>query len=122
MRKNGKPSELRLYSLRKFFRKHAGQAGFENVQFWMGHVVQAGQEEHYRPRDVEFHRKLYAEKAMSFLRLEQPTPTETEKVIEDLRAQLAERNGTVRELQGRIQLTEQKLAELEKLIKEALES
>ncbi len=122
VRKNGKPSELRLYSLRKFFRKHAGQAGFENVQFWMGHVVQAGQEEHYRPRDVEFHRKLYAEKAMSFLRLEQPTPTETEKVIEDLRAQLAERNGTVRELQGRIQLTEQKLAELEKLIKEALES
>jgi len=82
VRENGKPSELRLYSLRKFFRKHAGQAGFENVQFWMGHVVQAGQEEHYRPRDVEFHRKLYTEKAMAFLRLEQPTPTETDKVIQ----------------------------------------
>jgi len=40
-----KPSEIRLYSLRKFFRKYANQAGFEFVQFWMGHVVKAGQEE-----------------------------------------------------------------------------
>jgi len=120
-KKRGKPAELRLYTLRKYFRKFANQAGFELVQFWMGHVVQAGQEEHYRPRDVEFHRKLYAEKAMPFLRLEQSTPTETEKVIEDLRNQLAERNGTVRELQDRIQSTERKLAELEKLIREALE-
>jgi integrase len=78
----GKPRTIRLYSLRKFFRKYAHQAGFEFVQFWMGHVVQAGQEEHYRPRDVEFHRKLYTEKAMAFLRLEQPTPTETDKVIQ----------------------------------------
>jgi len=105
----GKPRTIRLYSLRKFFRKYAHQAGFEFVQFWMGHVVQSGQEEHYRPRDVEFHRKLYAEKAMPFLRLEQSTPTETEKVIEDLRNQLAERNGTVRDLQDRIQSTERKL-------------
>lgn len=116
----GKPRTIRLYSLRKFFRKYAHQAGFEFVQFWMGHVVQAGQEEHYRPKDVEFHRKIYKEKAMPFLRLEQSTPTETEKVIEDLRTQLAERNGTVREMQDRIQSTERKLAELEKLIREAL--
>jgi len=117
----GKPRTIRLYSLRKFFRKYAHQAGFEFVQFWMGHVVKEGQDEHYRPTDVEFHRQLYKEKAMPFLRLEQSTPTETEKIIEDLRTQLVERNGTVRELEGRIQSTEEKLAELEKLIREALE-
>ena len=87
-----KPRDVRLYSLRKFFRKHANQAGFEFVQFWMGHVVKTGQEEHYRPTDVEFHRKLYAEKAMPFLRLETATPAETEKAIEELKKQLAERD------------------------------
>jgi len=65
---------------------------------------------------------MKADVVLWFLRLEQSTPTETEKVIEDLRTQLAERNGAVQELQDRIQSTEQKLAELEKLIKQALES
>jgi len=50
----GKPSELRLYNLRKYFRKYANHAGFEFVQFWMGHIVKEGQEESYRPKDVEF--------------------------------------------------------------------
>jgi len=93
----GKPSELRLYNLRKYFRKYANQAGFEFVQFWMGHIVKQGQEESYRPQDVEFHRRLYAEKAMPFLRLETATPSETDKVIqsqaeeiEKLKAQIAE--------------------------------
>ena len=84
----GKPRSVRLYNLRKYFRKHANQAGFEFVQFWMGHIVKEGQDEHYRPRDVEFHRQLYAEKAMPFLRLETATPTETEKTIMELRKQL----------------------------------
>lgn len=93
----GKPSQLRLYNLRKWFRKQAHQAGFELVQFWMGHTVVAGVDEHYRPRDPEFHRKLYAEKAMPFLRIEQATPTQTEEVIakqaeriEELERKLAE--------------------------------
>ena len=77
----GKPAELRLYNLRKWFRKNAHQAGFEMVQFWMGHKVKAGVDDHYRPRDLDFHRKLYAEKAMPFLALESATPTETDKVI-----------------------------------------
>lgn len=83
----GKPSELRLYSLRKFFRKYAHQAGFEIVQFWMGHVVKAGVDESYRPRDPEFHRQLYTEKAMPFLRIEEATPRQTEKAIEKLEKQ-----------------------------------
>lgn len=80
-KKEGKPRTVRLYNLRKFFRKYAHQAGFEMVQFWMGHTVSQGQEEHYRPKDPEFHRQLYAEKAMPFLRLETATPTETDKLL-----------------------------------------
>jgi len=97
-----KPRDLRLYSLRKFFRKHANQAGFEFVQFWMGHIVKAGQEEHYRPTDVEFHRKLYAEKAMPFLRLETATPTETEKTIAELRQQLTERDQEINDMKEKM--------------------
>jgi len=80
-KREGKPRTVRLYNLRKFFRKYAHQAGFEIVQFWMGHTVSQGQEEHYRPKDPEFHRQLYAEKAMPFLRLETATPSETDKII-----------------------------------------
>lgn len=108
-KERNKPRDVRLYSLRKFFRKHANQAGFEFVQFWMGHVVKAGQDEHYRPTDVEYHRKLYAEKAMPFLRLETATPTETEKTIEELRAQLKARDKEINALEG-------KMAKLQPLI------
>ena len=58
----------------------------------MGHTVKEGVDEHYRPTDVEFHRKLYAAKAMPFLRLETATPTETEKTIEELREQMRDRD------------------------------
>ncbi len=82
-KQRGKPSELRLYNLRKYFRKYANQAGFEFVQYWMGHIVKQGQEESYRPLDSEFHRKLYAEKAMPFLRIETPSRSETGEIIEE---------------------------------------
>ncbi|TET19318.1 hypothetical protein E3J74_07070 [Candidatus Bathyarchaeota archaeon] len=97
-----KPAEVRLYNLRKFFRKYATPAGFEYVQFWMGHIVREGVDEHYRPKDPEFHRKLYAEKAMPFLRLETATPTETEEVIEELREQLKERDKEINVLEGKM--------------------
>jgi len=101
-----KPRDVRLYSLRKFFRKYANQAGPEFVQFWMGHIVRTGQGEHYRPTDVEFHRELYAEKAMPFLRLETATPTETEKTIVELKKQLEERDkeiGAMKKTMAKIQ-------------------
>jgi integrase len=82
--------ELRLYNLRKFFRKFAGQAGADYVNFWMGHSN--GVDDHYFSRDVEMHRKVYAEKAMPFLRLETKTPSESERQIEDLRKQILELN------------------------------
>jgi len=81
--KRGKPNELRLYCLRKYFKNHANQMGDEYVEFLMGHTI--GVSGHYIAKDVEFYRKLYAEKAMPFLRLESATPTETEQTISNLR-------------------------------------
>jgi len=81
-----RPAEIRLYSLRKWFRKQAIQAGFENVEFWMGHSG-PGVDSAYRPKDEEFYRKIYAEKAAPFLRLESAAPNETEKLIANMQAQ-----------------------------------
>ena len=64
IRKN-KPSELRLYNLRKFFRKYANQMGFENVNYLMGHTVR-GSDENYKPQDPEFYRELMQKKRCPF--------------------------------------------------------
>ena len=111
-----KPRDVRLYNLRKWFRKHANQAGFEFVQFWMGHIVKAGQDEHYRPRDVEFHRKLYAEKAMPFLRLETATPTETEKTMAELRRQLEERDEEINAMKDNLTRRDQEFDAMKETI------
>lgn len=78
--REGKPSELRLYNLRKYFKKNAGQMGSEESEFLMGHTQ--GVKDHYLARDPEHYRKLYAEKAMPFLRFNEATPTETDRVIQ----------------------------------------
>lgn len=129
-KKEGKPRTLHLYCLRKFFRKYASQAGNDYVQYWMGHTL--GVDDHYFSRDVELHRKEYAEKAMPYLTLETETPGEMKTIIEqqsmelerlkketeELRAQAVENV----ELKRRIQRTEKKLGDLERLIREALET
>jgi len=101
----GKPSQLRLYNLRKWFRKQAGHAGNDFVNFWMGHTL--GVDIHYFSEDSDYHRKQYVEKAMPFLRIEQPTPSETEEVlakqakeIEELKKKLAENTGIRQALTG----------------------
>jgi len=105
-KQKGKPRTVRLYNLRKFFRKYANQAGFEFVQFWMGHIVKAGVDEHYRPKDVEFHRQLYKEKAMPYLRLETKTPGETEQTIKELRSKLEQRNHEYQKIAERLKSLE----------------
>ncbi len=94
-KKAGKPRNVRLYNLRKYFRNHAGKAGIEYVNFWMGHRAdyQASHipksDAHYFSReDVEFQRQLYRDHAMPHLRLEAATPSETEKTIEELRKEI----------------------------------
>jgi len=83
----------------------ATPAGHELVEFWMGHT--GGVERHYQSKDPEWHRQQYAEKAMPHLRLETATPTETEKVIQELRAQLMDRNGEVQQLREQLQSFQQ---------------
>lgn len=80
-------NDLRLYNLRKFFRKYAGQAGVDYVNFWMGHLSSMGVDLHYFSKDTEQHRAIYKEKAMPFLRIETKTPSETENQIETLSAE-----------------------------------
>ncbi len=136
-RKKDRPAEIRLYNLRKWFRKQAIQAGFENVEFWLGHTG-PGVDASYRPQDPGFYRAIYAEKAMPFLRLETATPNESEKRIEEqarridelslLVTRVSEENKDLKaskaenaDLKTRMSMTEQKLAELEKAIHEILE-
>jgi len=114
--REGKPSELRLYNLRKFFRKYANQMGFENVNYLMGHTVR-GSDANYKPQDPEFYRTLYSEKAMPFLRLEEPTPTETEqlrqqhkKEMEDLQKSITERDNKIKELEHNIKSMDEKFS------------
>lgn len=105
----GKPAEVRLYNLRKFFRKYATPAGFEYVQYWMGHVVKAGVDEHYRPKDPEFHRKLYAEKAMPYLRIETATPNETEQIIQKQAEDMERLKDSIHKLEQKNSELKQKL-------------
>lgn len=112
----GKPSELRLYTLRKFFRKYANQAGFEYVQFWMGHIVHTGDEENYRPLDPEFHRQLYREKAMPFLRFESATPSEFEKAMKEKDQKIEQLQGSLEDERAEIGNVKQRVRRLENLI------
>ena len=87
--KKGKPRSLRLYCLRKFFRKYAGHAGIEYVNFWMGHKtnykaphIPASDMHYFSREDVEFQRGLYREKAMPDLAFETETPGEMKKIVE----------------------------------------
>lgn len=61
----GKPKEIRLHGLRKFFFNNM-KAAKEYRDFWMGHSL--GVDAHYISRDVEEHRRLYAE-GYKFLRV-----------------------------------------------------
>jgi len=64
-----KPKEIRLYCLRKAFRKFMlTEEAYK--EYWMGHT---NTETHYLSRDPEYHRKLYAE-GYENLRLEKPGP------------------------------------------------
>jgi integrase len=92
-------NELRLYNLRKFFRKYAGQAGLDFVNFWMGHTSALGVDLAYFSRDVEHHRKQYLDFAMPYLIIETHIPTDMEKTIEELKKQLREKDEKVDALQ-----------------------
>ena len=102
-----KPSELRLYNLRKFFKKNSYQVGEEFSEFWMGHKGK-GVFDNYRAKDPEHHRMLYAEKAMPFLRIQNATPTETNKIM-------VEQNNKIKSLVKQVEELKQKDQEIQEL-------
>ena len=117
----GKPGELRLYNLRKFFRKEAGHAGVEYVNFWMGHKTDykaphiPASDIHYFPKeDMEFHRQLYIEHAMPHLRLETPTATETDKIIGRQAEEIERLNERIKEIEEKYATVE----EIDKMLAE----
>jgi len=129
-KEKGKPRTVRLYNLRKFFRKYASQAGIEYVNFWMGHKTNykaphiPSSDAHYFSReDVETQRQLYGEKAMPFLRIETATPSETEQTIKQLEQtmeKLRQENLELKQRLNGLTLDSNQMSELLKRI-EALE-
>jgi len=113
-KKHGKPRNVRLYNMRKFFRMQAGHAGIEYVNFWMGHKtdykaphIPASDVHYFSREDVEAQRKLYKEKAMPYLRLETATPSETEKTISRYEQQIEELTKNLDKAQARIEELEE---------------
>ena len=95
-------SELRLYNLRKYFRKYAGQAGPDYVNYWMGHTSSLGVDLHYFSKDAELHRKVYQEKAMPHLRLETATVSESQTAIKALTERLIQKDSEIKELKEQL--------------------
>jgi integrase len=74
-----KPSELRLYTLRKYFRNNSEKAGSEYVSFWMGHLSAMGVDLHYFGKDPKEHQKIYEEYALPNLLLDTHSISDIEK-------------------------------------------
>jgi len=115
----GKPSDVRLYCLRKYFRNNMRvDSAFR--EFWMGHSL--GTDEHYLTRDVEKHRQEYA-KGYEFLRIFEPSPVS----IVELTQQLKEKDKELKALKEKIERLESLVNALIsrpsfKIEKEALQS
>ena len=80
----GKPAEIRLYNLRKFFKRKCKDMGDEDTNYLMGHTNNDSNG-NYSPRSPEYYRKRYEDKALPFLVLEEPSPSETKELTEALK-------------------------------------
>jgi len=120
MREGRKPQQLRLYCLRKYFKKMASSAG-ELHKFWMGHSL--GVEDHYVTHDVEHHRKEYEEKAMPNLRIYETDLFEQDKTIqkqaeelEELRRELEKTREEIKKKANEVGTLQQDMQKLKPLI------
>jgi integrase len=104
-----KPKELRLYCLRKAFRKYMASAvDSAYVEFWMGHTSTAT---HYLSMDVEFHRQLY-KKGYENLRLYEPS--NITKILEEQRAEIERLRSQLNQMQRQYQEAMQTIELLKK--------
>ena len=97
----GKPKTIRLYCLRKYFMNNARYEGFDHTfkEFWMGHKTT---QTHYVSRDIERHRKEYAQ-AYRNLRIYRD---ETEQSVKMLKNLLAEKDKELSELRKKLKAIE----------------
>jgi integrase len=79
--KKGKPRRIRLYCLRKFFRKHMKCSDTNFREFWMTHVF--GTDQYYISRDVEEHIQQYSE-GYKHLRIYEENEQQPNPRLEDL--------------------------------------
>jgi len=94
--KKGKPSELRLYSLIKFYRK--------NAKYYLTEL-----DNNNTPKDDEFYRKLYEEKAMPFLEIEPPTPIEIHQLKKQQQKEIEKLETKNKELTERLTKIEESM-------------
>ena len=108
-------NELRLYNLRKYFRNHAGKAGTDFVNFWMGHSL--GIDAHYFSQtDIPQHRKQYQDLAMKNLRIETKTPDQNESTIAELQTRITEREKQNQELKDQLESQQKQITKILELL------
>lgn len=91
----GRPKQLRLYCLRKFFRNNAGSAGLDYVHFWMGHKLSYNDEHYFSKTNIDKHRSKYSEVLPNLTIIKQ---REWNKEIEELRQELDKKDQTIKEM------------------------
>lgn len=102
-RKSVSRNELRLYNLRKYFRNNA-HAGWDYVNFWMGHIAKLGSDKHYFSQtNIDQHRQQYKEKAMPHLNIETTTPDEIAPIITDLQNKLTQQQKDIERRDNELQ-------------------
>jgi len=110
----GKPKKIRLHGLRKFFRNNM-KADSSYVRFWMGHSL--GTDAHYISRDLEEHRKRYAE-GYKYLRIYEPSA----ETIYELNEKLRQKDKEMHKLQQQIDELQTILKKLERRMTTHLEN
>ena len=114
----GKPKPVRLYCLRKAFRKFmASSIDNRYVEYWMGHT---NTETHYLSSDVEHHRGLYA-KGYENLRLQKPQVNQAVMRIANENKELKEKMLQVEGTLGYYQERVKRLEDVVDLLRKTLE-
>jgi integrase len=98
--KDGKPKELRLYCLRKWFRnKWTGDRDYR--EFLMGHSSTLAIDQSYITRDKELHRLMY-EQSYPSIRIYGEQAPETSARVAELGKALESRNEEIKELREKV--------------------
>jgi len=129
--RKAKPSEIRLYTLRKFFKRKCKDMGDEDTNYLMGHTI-VGSNKNYAPKNDEYYRKRYEEKALPDLKIESPIPKEIDELqkqhkqeIETIKNQYQNENEELKTklktMEKQIETFDQNLAtKIEQLVKKEL--